>query len=144
MRRKLDQFDFRIGPTTVALVKSTNGDRLWCAHTMQFSVFCCLCVQHKTKISLCVPGADTALAQLYVASWVLSCKVAQYPVRWTAHSASHFLPPPGRPVHSDTNSASSGSILSMQQLRATTKSLTFPPLEWSAVAQRWNAGLAIK
>ena len=35
---------------------------------------------------------------------------------------------PGRPVHSDTNSASPGSILDMQQLRATTKSLTFPPL----------------
>ena len=35
---------------------------------------------------------------------------------------------PDRPVHSDTNSASPGSILAMQQLRATTKSLTFPPL----------------
>ena len=35
---------------------------------------------------------------------------------------------PGRPVHSDTNSASPGSILAMQQLRATTKSLTFPPV----------------
>ena len=35
---------------------------------------------------------------------------------------------PGRPVHSDTNSASPGSILAMQQLRATTKSLTCPPL----------------
>ena len=35
---------------------------------------------------------------------------------------------PGTPVHSDTNSASPGSILAMQQLRATTKSLTFPPL----------------
>ena len=35
---------------------------------------------------------------------------------------------PGRPVHSDTNSASPGSILVMQQLRTTTKSLTFPPL----------------
>ena len=34
---------------------------------------------------------------------------------------------PGRPVHSDTNSASPGSILAMQQLRATTKSLTFLP-----------------
>ena len=33
-----------------------------------------------------------------------------------------------RPVHSDTNSASPGSILAMQQLHATTKSLTFPPL----------------
>ena len=35
---------------------------------------------------------------------------------------------PDRPVHSDTNSASPGGILVMQQLRATTKSLTFPPL----------------
>ena len=35
---------------------------------------------------------------------------------------------PGRPVHSDTNSTSLGSILDMPQLRATTKSLTFPPL----------------
>ena len=35
---------------------------------------------------------------------------------------------PGRPAHSDTNSASPGSILAMQQLRATTKSLTVPPL----------------
>ena len=36
--------------------------------------------------------------------------------------------PIGRHVHSDTNSASPGSILVMQQLRATTKSLTCPPL----------------
>ena len=35
---------------------------------------------------------------------------------------------PGRTVHSDTNSASPGSILARQQLRAKTKSLTFPPL----------------
>ena len=35
---------------------------------------------------------------------------------------------PGRPVHSDTNSASPRSILAMQQLRATTKSLTCPSL----------------
>ena len=35
---------------------------------------------------------------------------------------------PGRPVHSDTNSASPGSILARQQLRANAKSLTFPPL----------------
>ena len=51
---------------------------------------------------------------------------AQYPVRWTAQSALIFASP-GRPVHSDTNSASPGSILAMQ-LRAMTKSLTFPPL----------------
>ena len=35
---------------------------------------------------------------------------------------------PGRPVHSDTNSAPPGSILVGQQLRAKTKSLTCPPL----------------
>ena len=59
--------------------------------------------------------------------------IAQYPVRWTAQSALHFLPTLfallGRPVHSDTNSASPGSILVMQQLRATNKSsLTLTPL----------------
>ena len=51
--------------------------------------------------------------------------IAQYPVRWTAQSALHFLPSPGRPVHSDTNSASPGSILARQQLRAKAKSLTW-------------------
>ena len=35
---------------------------------------------------------------------------------------------PDRPVHSDTNLASPRSILARQQLRAKTKSLTFPPL----------------
>ena len=35
---------------------------------------------------------------------------------------------PGRPVQSNTNSASPGSILAMLQLRAKTKSLTCPPL----------------
>ena len=35
---------------------------------------------------------------------------------------------PGRPVYYDTNSASPGSILARQQLRAKAKSLTFPPL----------------
>ena len=33
---------------------------------------------------------------------------------------------PDRPVHSDTNSASPGSILARQHVRAKTKSLTFP------------------
>ena len=37
------------------------------------------------------------------------------------------LSSPGRPVHSDTKSASPGSILAMQQLR-NDYSLTFPPL----------------
>ena len=44
--------------------------------------------------------------------------IAQYPVRWTTQSALHCLPPSGRPVHSETNSASLGSILAMQQLCA--------------------------
>ena len=46
---------------------------------------------------------------------------------WTAQSALHFSSP-GRRVHSDTNSASPGSIIATLQLRAKTKSLTFPPL----------------
>ena len=52
---------------------------------------------------------------------------AQYPVCWTAQSALHFSSP-DRPVHSDTNLASPGSILARQQLRVKTKSLAFPPL----------------
>ena len=50
----------------------------------------------------------------------------QYPVRCTAQSALHFSSP-DRPVHSDTNSTSLGSILAMQQLRVKT-SFTFPLL----------------
>ena len=58
------------------------------------------------------------------------CYIAHYPVRSTTQIAVHITSPPprGRPVHSNTNSASPGSILATQQLRATTKSLTFPPL----------------
>ena len=63
MRQLLDRFENRIGPTTVAFVKSTNDDHLWCAHTMRFSSSLRatkdenrICVQQKTKISWCVPG----------------------------------------------------------------------------------------
>ena len=52
--------------------------------------------------------------------------LVQYPVRWTAQGALHVTSS-GRPVHSDTNSPSLGSILAMQQLR-NDYSLTFPPL----------------
>ena len=45
--------------------------------------------------------------------------IAQYPVHWNPQSAKHFSYP-GRPVHSGTNSASLGSILAKQQLRAKT------------------------
>ena len=45
----------------------------------------------------------------------------QYPVCWTTQRALNTLfALPDRPVHSDTNSASPGSILAMQQLHATT------------------------
>ena len=54
--------------------------------------------------------------------------IAQYPVRWTAQSALHFFALPGRPVHSDTNSASPRSTLAMQQLLATSRSFAFQPL----------------
>ena len=54
--------------------------------------------------------------------------IAQYPVRWTAQSASHFLPSPTDLFIPTPFSASPGSILARQQLRAKTKSLTFPPL----------------
>ena len=53
---------------------------------------------------------------------------AQYPVRWTAQSASHFLPSLTDLFIPTPFSASPGSILARQQLRAKTKSLTFPPL----------------
>ena len=56
MQQLLDRFVFRIGPTTVAFVKSTGDNCLWCAHTMQQSSFRRLCVQQTTKIAWCVPG----------------------------------------------------------------------------------------
>ena len=54
--------------------------------------------------------------------------IAQYPVRWTAQSASHFLPSLTDLFIPTPFSASPGSILARQQLRAKTESLTFPPL----------------
>ena len=54
--------------------------------------------------------------------------IAQYPVRWTAQSAFTLFAFPDRPVHSNANSASPGSILATLQLRGETKSITFPPL----------------
>ena len=75
-----------------------------------------------------------------------SFSIAQYPVRWTAQSACTLAALPGRPVHSDINSASPGNILARQQLRAKTKSLTFPTLsiarysfiQLSQLGARWR------
>ena len=73
---------------------------------------------------------------------------AQYPVRWTAQSALHFLPSLTDLFIPTPFSASPGSILAMQQLRATTKSLTFPPLsiarysfiQLSQQGRQWREG----
>ena len=54
--------------------------------------------------------------------------IAQSPVRWTAQSASHLFPPLADLFIPTPFSASPGCILAMLQLRAKTKSLTFPPL----------------
>ncbi len=61
----------------------------------------------------------------------------RFPFKWkhwflvsgmSALSTNIFERSPGRPLHSETNSASPGSILARQQLRTKAKSLTFPPL----------------
>ena len=51
--------------------------------------------------------------------------IALYPGQWISQSALHF--PHDRTVHSNTNSASPGSILVMQQLRHEDYRLIFPP-----------------
>ena len=74
--------------------------------------------------------------------------IAQYPVRWTAQSALHFLPSLTDLFIPTPFSASPGSILAMQQLRANTKSLTFPPLsiarysfiQLSQQGRQWREG----
>ena len=56
------------------------------------------------------------------------CVVSTLDVATILLTERHDTQAPHNVVHSDTNSASPGSILAMQQLRATTKSLTCPPL----------------
>ena len=78
----------------------------------------------------CGPCQSAKMNQLmsHVQKGKGSFYIAQYPVRWTAQSASHFLPSLADLFIPTPFSASPGSILVTQQLRATTKSLTFPPL----------------
>ena len=74
--------------------------------------------------------------------------IAEYPVRWTAQIALHFLPSLTDLFIPTPFSASPGSILAMQQLRATTKSLAFPPLsiarysfiQLSQQGRQWREG----
>ena len=54
--------------------------------------------------------------------------IPQYPVRRTAQSAVHLLPPLADLFIPTPFSASPGSILAMQQLRAKNIALTIPPL----------------
>ena len=64
------------------------------------------------------PTRDNLTSDVHVKKVNVCFYIAQCPVSWTAQSALHF-PSPGRPVHSDTNSASLGSK---------DYSLTCPPL----------------
>ena len=74
--------------------------------------------------------------------------IAQYPVRWTARSALHCLPSLTDLFIPTPFSASPGSILARQQLRATTKSLTCPQLsiarysfiQLSRQGRQWREG----
>ena len=51
---------------------------------------------------------------------------------------------PGRPVHYDSNSASPGSILVRQQLRAKAKSPTFPPLSQALIYTAESTGASME
>ena len=79
---------------------------------------------------------DKPTTSLSAANWVVAwlaillnirLYIAQYIVHWTAQRALHFSSP-DRPVPSDTNSTSLGSIIAMPQLRS-----TFPHTVYSQV-----------
>ncbi len=86
---------------SVAFVKSTNDDRLLCAHTMRFSSFSRLCVQQKTKIAWCEPGLRFTATKLRVRanpnpielgtlSLTLKQTFTQYPAIHTNYSLSSY------------------------------------------------------
>ena len=89
---------------------------------------------------------------VHIQHFLSNCKgsfyIAQYPVRWTAQSALHFLPSLTDLFIPTPFSASPGSILARQQLRAKTKSITFPPLsivrysfiQLSRQGRQWREG----
>ena len=82
--------------------------------------------ERKTHIELRGHGSaghcHSALAHSESDDWPVHTRFIGKLKLW--HRYTFCPPPPGRPVHSDTNSASPGSILAMQQLHANTKSLT--------------------
>ena len=86
-------------------------------------------------VSVVVDSVNETLCRPLIGVPTTYCKgkgsffyIAQYPVRWTAQSALHFLPSLTDLFIPTPFSASPGNILAMQQLRAKTKSLTCPPL----------------
>ena len=69
-----------------------------------------------TNLQVCDVCAIMHACRTYEICYRKICKgMFLNPVLWTAQSALHFSSP-GRPVHSDTNSSSLGSILATQQL----------------------------
>ena len=73
-----------------------------------------------TNLQVCDVCAIMHARMRYEICYRKICKdMFLYPVLWTAQSALHFSSP-GRPVHSDINSAALGSILATQQLCAKT------------------------
>ena len=109
--------------------------------------YCELCISSYRGFKLWVPIERHWLG-MHLLILKGSFYIAQYQVRWTAQSASQFLPFLTDLFISTPFSASLGSILAMQQLRATTKSLTFPPLsiarysfiQLSRQGRQWREG----
>ena len=101
-------------------------------------LLCCIIYAHLELMNApfsCVNVCShfSCVVQCMLHSLVLKVKVVLYsavssPLDRSQAQRFTLFALPGRPVHSDINSASPGSILVMQQLRATTKSLTCPPL----------------
>ena len=91
-----------------------------------------------TPLSLSI--SVTPLICLNIIISVVSIKkgnlgIAQYPVRWTAQSASHCLPSLADLFIPTPFSVSPGIILATLQLSARTKSITFPPLFYQRVSK---------
>ena len=79
-----------------------------------------------TSIIICIPWNTFVVSKHKTTLKKAYFYIVQYPVRWTAQNALHFSSP-GRPVNSDINSASLGSIpVSPHQLHANTIHSHFP------------------
>ena len=104
-----------------------------CAGVRTYVMCACMCVRVRECVYACVRvcvcmygfvwGMHGCVREYMMCVRVCACMhvrvcvkkgsfyIGQYPVRWTAQSTFHFFALPDRPVHSDTNSASPGSIL---------------------------------